>query len=111
MVFELLECQVRNLLFQDIELYCRMLLLNCDRKVLHEVFVGEMDQDSLHVLHNSNRLFIRQRIYAPQVIFFACCSLPDLVNLEVVSLENFFCLKLAIKKGHIFVGDVNHVDT
>ena len=70
-----------------------------------------MYQDSLHVLHNSNRLFIRQRIYAPQIKLFACRRLLDLVDLEVVSLKNPFSLKLAIKKGYIFVGNVNHVNT
>lgn len=111
MVFELFECQVSNLLLQDVELYCGTLLLDCNCQVLYEVFVREMYQDSLHVLHNSNRLFIRQRIYAPQIKLFACRRLLDLVDLEVVSLKNPFSLKLAIKKGYIFVGNVNHVNT
>lgn len=34
-----------------------------------------------------------------------------MVDLEIVPLEDLFCLKLAIEKGHIFVSNVDHVNT
>lgn len=103
MVLNLAKSQFYNWFFQNHKPDCGSLLFDCNRVILNQVFVREVDEFILHTLDRLNRLLVRKSVNRTQMKKFPICDLSHFVYLEIMTLENRLSFELAIEKSHASV--------